>query len=74
MAALFFRANEMKEETKVDYHLSDGREAKTRGYRKHKLAGFKRGILPTKAFQAYVILSGMASLAFLKEKFVFLGC
>lgn len=29
MAALFLRANEMKDGTKVDYHPSDEREAKT---------------------------------------------
>lgn len=53
MAALFLRANEMKDGTKVDYHPSDDREAKTEilgGYRRHKLADIEKGILPIRGF------------------------
>lgn len=53
MAALFLRANEMQDGTKVDYHLSDEREAKTDilgGYRRHKLADIEKGILPIRVF------------------------
>lgn len=53
LAALFLRANEMKDGTKVDCHLSDEREAKTEilgGYRRHKLADIEKGILPIRVF------------------------
>lgn len=57
----------MKDGTKVDYHLSDEREAKTEllgGYRRHKLADIEKGILPIRVFQAYVMLSGISFLVF----------
>lgn len=60
MAVLLLRANERR--TKVDYHLSDGRDSKTGilgGYRRHKLADTEKGF-----FQAYVTLSGMSLLVF----------